>query len=275
MERIYIVAKTYPTISEKYSELVCTAGVREDGSWIRLYPIPFRMLKDEQRYPKYTWIKVNTERNFSDFRPESFRPDISSLLVESKPSKADWEERRQILFKNQVVYKNKKLLIQKAKDKTNPISIALFKPAKITDFIIKKDNRNWDAKKIAALEERSRQLNLYQSIEEIEKEFRIVEKIPYKFSYCFEDDEGIKSTLMIEDWEIGMLYFNCLKAAGGDTEKACLNVRKKYFDYFSTRDLYFVLGTTLKNHNVSKNPFIIIGVFYPPFPSKYQQLSLF
>lgn len=40
-KRIYIVVKTYPTISEEYSELVCTAGILEDGSWIRLYPVPF------------------------------------------------------------------------------------------------------------------------------------------------------------------------------------------------------------------------------------------
>ena len=39
-KRIYIVAKTYPIISKEYSELVCTAGVLEDGSRIRLYPVP-------------------------------------------------------------------------------------------------------------------------------------------------------------------------------------------------------------------------------------------
>lgn len=34
-EWILIAVKTYPTLSEKYIELVCTAGFREDGSWIR------------------------------------------------------------------------------------------------------------------------------------------------------------------------------------------------------------------------------------------------
>ncbi len=174
-----------------------------DGSWIRLYPMPFRLLKDEQKYPKYTWIEVNIERNFSDFRKESFRPDISSIFVEPKP-KVDWEERRKILLKNTKIYTNKQTLIQKAKDRSNPISLALFKPAKIIDFIIEKDNRGWDAKKLASLEEQSRQLNLFQTIEQIENEFRVVKKVPYKFSYRFEDDEGKKSTLMIEDWEIDM-----------------------------------------------------------------------
>lgn len=62
-KRIYITVKTYPTISEKYAELVCTAGILEDGSWIRIYPMPFRLLKDEQRYPKYTWIDAEVEKN--------------------------------------------------------------------------------------------------------------------------------------------------------------------------------------------------------------------
>jgi hypothetical protein len=37
-KRVFITVKTYPPLSEKYDELVCTAGISEDGSWIRLYP---------------------------------------------------------------------------------------------------------------------------------------------------------------------------------------------------------------------------------------------
>jgi len=33
--KILITVKTYPTLSEKYDELVCTAGFREDGSWTK------------------------------------------------------------------------------------------------------------------------------------------------------------------------------------------------------------------------------------------------
>lgn len=85
-KRIYILVKTYPTISEKYSELVCTAGVLEDGSWIRLYPIPFRLLNDDQKYPKYTWIEVNVERNIKDFRPDLIdRTYLLYLLKRNNP----------------------------------------------------------------------------------------------------------------------------------------------------------------------------------------------
>ena len=76
-------------------------------------------------------------------------------------------------------------------------------------------------------------------------------------------------------WEIGMLYFNCLKRTNGDEKKAIINVRKKYYDDFLKKDLYLFLGTTLAHHNVSINPFLIIGVFYPPMLSTDQQMSLF
>lgn len=89
-KRIYILVKTYPTISREYSELVCTAGILEDGGWIRLYPVPFRKLELEQKYPKFSWIEVEVERNTADFRPESYRPNLASLVVEKKSKTPNW-----------------------------------------------------------------------------------------------------------------------------------------------------------------------------------------
>lgn len=273
-KRIYILVKTYPTISEQYSELVCTAGVLEDGSWIRLYPMPFRLLNDDQRYPKYTWVEVKAERNISDFRPESYRPDISTMVVEPKSKKVNWDERRRVIFKNKQVHTNLQRLIGEAKSPSKT-SLAVFKPSKILDFVIEADGRDWDPKKLASLQTHSKQLNLFKTIEEIEEEFRAVQKVPYKFSYRFEDDSGKRSKMMVEDWEIGMLYRNCLSRADNDEAVATAKVKEKYLDTFLKRDLYFFLGTTKQFHNIAPNPFIIIGVFYPPIPSPNQQMSLF
>ncbi len=272
-KRIYILVKTYPTISEKYSELVCTAGVLEDGSWIRIYPMPFRLLSDDQKYPKYTWVEVNVQRNTSDFRPESYSPDISTMKVEPKATKADWGARRRIIFNNKTVYTNLQTLIEKAKKDFT--SLAVFKPAKLLDFVVELDDREWDSKKLASLQAQSKQLNLFQTMEEIEAEFRVVPKMPYKFSYKYEDDSGKQSEMMIEDWEIGMLYVNCLRKANGNEKEALAKVRQKYFDQFLEKDIYFFLGTTKQFHNVAPNPFIIIGVFYPPMPNPNQQMNLF
>ena len=69
---------------------------------------------------------------------------------------------------------------------------------------------------------------------------------------------------MIEDWEIGTLFWKCLKKHEGNEAKALADVKRKYFDDFAkTKDLYLFLGTTKKFHKRSKNPFIIIGTFTP------------
>jgi len=272
-KRIYIVVKTYPTISKEYSELVCTAGILEDGSWIRLYPVPFRKLDIDQKYPKYAWIEINVERNTKDFRQETYRPDLSSLSVEPRPKKSDWDERRRVIFKNKKIYTSLKALIDKAK--ADGTSLAIFKPTKVLDFVAEEVERDWDSNKLTILKGLSQQLNLFQTPEEIVEEFKVVPKVPYKFYYKFEDETGRKSTLMIEDWEIGMLFFNCLRHANGNEQEAIAKVKQKYYDYFIKRDLYFFLGTTKQFHNVAPNPFIIIGAFYPPMPSPNQQVSIF
>jgi hypothetical protein len=43
--------------------------MKEDGSWVRIYPVSFRFLKYEKRYKKYQWIEVSLIRNSSDRRP--------------------------------------------------------------------------------------------------------------------------------------------------------------------------------------------------------------
>lgn len=73
-QRILITAKTYPTLSRKYGETVCTAGVREDGSWVRMYPVPFRRLEEAEKTKKFDWVACRLVRNTSDPRPETYRP---------------------------------------------------------------------------------------------------------------------------------------------------------------------------------------------------------
>ncbi|MDD4592802.1 MAG: hypothetical protein PHG06_20610 [Parabacteroides sp.] len=219
-------------------------------------------------------MEVKAERATSDFRPESYRPDISTMVVELKPKKVNWDERRRAIFKNKQIYTNLQRLIDEAKSSSRT-SLAVFRPTKILDFVIEPDNRDWDPKKLANLQTHSRQLNLFKTIEEIEEEFKVVQKVPYKFSYRFEDDSGRRSKMMVQDWEIGMLYWHCLSRADNDEAVATAKVKEKYLDTFLKRDLYFFLGTTKQFHNIAPNPFIIIGVFYPPMPSPNQQMSLF
>src|SRR5664280_1210156 len=269
LTRILITVKTYPTISKKYDELVCTAGFLEDGSWIRLYPIQFRKKSYTEQYQKYHWIEVDIVKNKRDFRPESFRPVSHdtpiNIVGKISPDGDTWDERRKIVLKK--VYTNFAILKSEAKNKKISTSLAVFKPTKVIDFIWKEQKeRDWSKAKLAQF----KQLNIFESTSPTE--FKVVKKLPYKFSYIYEDDEGQQSTQMIEDWETGQLFWNCLHRHDGDEMKACMDVKKKYFDDFAkTKDLHFFLGTT-QSHHYAQSPFIIIGTFHP---KKEVQMNLF
>lgn len=277
-KRILIAVKTYPTLSGKYDELVCTAGFLEDGSWIRLYPIPFRKLADRKQYRKWEWIEMDLIKNDQDFRRESFRPyDIDGeikILNHIDTTKEGWRERKNIVLRN--IYYDMDTLICEARDKNIGTSLAVFKPHEILDFYWEDDNREWDQDKLVAVLSHIRQANLFDTDEEraIKSHFSPVNKLPYKFKYKFKSRNGSVHNLMIEDWELGALFFNYVRK-GFTEDYACQKVKEKFYDdLVKGRDLYFFLGTSLKWHNVGINPFMIIGVFYPPKENLDQQLNL-
>ncbi len=257
--KVLITVKTYPTLSAKYDELVCTAGFKEDGTWVRIYPVPFRKKSFTEQYKKYDWIKVDLVKNTRDFRPESYRLnriETEIKVVGNLDTSGNWFHRKQICLSKK--YYNLSELIAEAKNKDICTSLAVFKPNEILDFIVESTEREWDKDKLAKLN----QLNLFETNKE--GKFEVVQKLPYKFKYHFKDNQGTESKLMIEDWEIGQLFWNCLARHEGDEKKAIADVRNKYLnDFAKTKDLHFFLGTTQAHHHVSLNPFIIIGTFHP------------
>ena len=271
-EKILITVKTYPTLSKKYAELVCTAGVNEVGEWRRIYPVPFRQLNSDQQYKKYQWIEVDLEKSTSDGRPETYKVAGKLELLSGVLSTSNFWCLRRELFINKVgIHEDLKKLIGSAHE--NKLSLAVFRPCKWINFVVECVDREWDAGKLAVLEAERNQLRLFESEEAVEKAFAVVKKLPYKFSYRFKDIKGKESKLMIEDWEIGALYWNCLRDSNGDEKKAVEKVRQKYWDNFiqdKAKDTLLVLGTTLEHHNRrALNPFVIVGVI--PLPLDMQQ----
>jgi hypothetical protein len=272
LTKILITVKTYPAISSKYDELVCTAGFLEDGSWIRIYPIQFRKKSFEEQYKKYDWIEIDLVKNTSDFRKESYRPisyDTEIKILDHLDTKSNWLLRKEVIFKSKI-YTDIEELISEAKNKKIMTSLAVFKPTEIIDFTIEEVEREWDKNKLEKLKQ-DRSSNLFA--QEDEDLFEVVRKLPYKFSYVLRDSNGKQSKMMIEDWEIGQLYWKCLARYEGNEAKAVEDVRKKYFeDFAKTKDLHLFLGTSQVHHFTGKNPFMIIGTFTPKIET---QTSLF
>jgi len=142
--RVLITVKTYPLPSDKYGELVCTAGLLENGKWIRIYPINYRFLTDGKKYPKYSWVELGLTRNTKDFRHESYRPskgvDEEFKVIEKLGTENNWELRKKYVLNE--VFSSMDELIRLAKSDRKK-SLATFKPKKITGFTIEESEREW------------------------------------------------------------------------------------------------------------------------------------
>lgn len=248
--KVLITVKTYPLPSEGYQELVCTAGVLEDGAFIRLYPIDYRYRPYSQWYSKYQWIELDVEKNAEDPRPESHRPKRGTVI---KPigdpiptSKDNWAERkRYVLAKG-----TQTMCTLNAKDQTQK-SLGIIRPTRVREFIVEPAERDWKPEWKALF---SQQLLLGPAQKPLEK-------IPYKFSYVFDCEEpGCKGhRMMIEDWEVGELYRKMrdkFKNEGIAAEK----VKERFLGEICApdRDPHFFVGTVLKF-----GTWVVLGVFWP------------
>jgi hypothetical protein len=210
-------------------------------------------------------------KNTSDFRIESYRPKhgIDGISVGEKiDTKNDWLERKTYALRE--VFTSMNELISLAHSEKR--SLGTLKPSEVLNFIIEPQEREWKKE----WRDQLLQYNMFDLNEKGEGKVRsVVCKLPYKYSYEFlsEGDKNPRK-LMIEDWEIGQLYWNCLERTGSDEKEANRLVKAKYFEEFCfKKDLYFFLGTT-RAHHYAQSPFLIVGVFYPP-KVEAEQLSLF
>ena len=98
-KRVLITVRTYPTPAQKGVEVSCTAGITDQNEWIRLFPIPYRYMDYDQRFRKYEWIDLRV-RKASDFRRESYNPDVDSIKRSEwiSSGKNKWAERKEIVY---------------------------------------------------------------------------------------------------------------------------------------------------------------------------------
>lgn len=270
-ERVLITVKTYPTLSQSHVELVCTAGFREDGSWVRIYPVPFRLMDRGQQFSKWTWVELPLVRRTKDKRPESHSPaDRNDITVGNRmPTDNDWRERREFVLKRGKVWTDLTSLIDAGK--RDEVSLATFKPAKMLGFEWQAaEEATWDAAKVAAVEAQLRQRDFFDA-DAVNDDFRPVRKLPWDFYYRFADEQRRESRMRILDWEIGALYWGLVDK--GHSDKTVLEkVRAKYEGDFFAKDLHLFLGTTYEWHSRAPNPWVIIGVFPPPIPKQLELL---
>jgi hypothetical protein len=249
-KRILITVKTYPTPAWKGIEVSCTAGITDDGEWIRLFPVPFRYLDGEKQFRKYEWISANVTRATDDPRSESHRLNADTIQVgDLVPPTDQWRKRKELL---KPFIQPSMCEIQRQRDNHKSPTLGLFKPLEIKRLSVEQADRpEWTEQELAKL----RQTVLFQTAPR-----QMLEKLPYAFRYEFScsDPECRGHKMLCTDWEIGESYRRWRREYGVAWEG---KFRQKYEDeMINKNDTYFFVGTVHQHPDA----WIIVGLFYPP-----------
>ncbi len=232
---VLVLVKAYPTPSTKYTESVCVAGLRVDTAtptWIRLYPVQFRLLPRERRFSKYDIVRVRVRRPSSgDSRPESFTPIVDTIeKIGHVPSTHGWADRWSYIEQVKVA----SMCELQRHQQEDGTSLGMFHPGTLTGFEITPTSPDWDAGRQAALG----QGNLLCSSPKLP-----LEKIPFDFHYSFTCDDptcaGHRMSMI--DWELGQSY---RRTAGLPEDERFRLVMERWRDRVCgpIRDTHFFAG---------------------------------
>jgi hypothetical protein len=249
-----VVARTYPVPDESGIESSCTAAITAGGEWLRIYPVPWRLLPEEQRFRKYDWVDFDLVKATGDTRAESYHLQQGGISIVSKAE--SWRAKKEVVMPR---LSHCLCCLAKERDAKQSPTLGIVRPSAIHRLRIAPDPEPWTEAQIGML----RQQNFFAHAPEQE-----LEKIPFKFYYEFNCPEPGCSThrLMCTDWEMGQ-SFRSWRTAYGDDWQA--KFRETYeSEMIHKNDTHFFVGTVAAH----PNRWIIIGLFYPPPDA---QLSLF
>ena len=155
--KILIFGKTYPELSTKYIETVCTGGLLESGQPIRLYPVPLRYLDGQSQYRLYSWITVPIEKSTNDPRPESFHivPEKIQLGEDVPADNDEWSARRDVVFRDRSWHFGGMAELIEA-NRTRKCSIGFVRPGQVDDVVMTakpQSERTKFDEKLAALQQ--------------------------------------------------------------------------------------------------------------------------
>jgi hypothetical protein len=254
-----IVVRTYPTPAKSGVEVSCTAAITDKNEWLRLFPVPWRYLPEDQRFRKYEWVELTVTKSTKDSRPESYKlkPDGIKIISHLEPGK-EWRARKEIILP---LRSHCLCCLMKERDEKGFPTLGIVKPKRIERLIIMAEEPEWTPAQLAIL----RQEHLF-----IGKPKNELEKVPFKFQYKFWCDEpGCNShTMICTDWEMGESWRKWSAEYGNQWET---KFRQKYEkEMIQKFDTHFYVGTV---HQYPQT-WIIVGLFYPPYSTKGGDLFL-
>lgn len=232
----------------------------ESGSLIRLFPVPFRLIRDDQQFKKWQWISAQIYKANGDRRPESHKiyVDTISLLGEPLPTKGEWAARRQEISRLKIFDDFNTLEAARVE---SGVTLGLVRPTRICELeIAPVDNAQWTKEELDKLVQHQQQAGLFDDSDA--QDINTLRKLPFSFHYRYQCDVNGESRTYrhkIADWEAGALYWNCYQRYGEDWEAP---FRAKLEQQLPAADLMFLMGTIHR----FPDQWMIVSMIYPPRP---------
>lgn len=239
-----ILIKAQPHRSSRYFETVCCAGVGRDRQWRRQYPVPFRILKDDQKFGRWQWVSYDYVRPKDDFRKES-----QKVISRSLTAKGLMKSSERAAFLAPIV-RGSLLEADGFRD-----SLALVRPSKIRLEVIEKSGAE-----LAAETEKHKHLANQLSLLEEDEVVAPLTPCRMQFILHWTDQDGRNHRQECDDWETATA-FNRFDRKYGE-QLAVQYLKQKYEDQYLKSGL--VLGfSTHSRRNVefgTKNQWLLVGL---------------
>ena len=239
---------------------------------MRLYPVPFRYIKDEKQFRKWQWISARIFKSNTDNRPESYKIYVDTISCDPEvlSTKDNWRERRNWIEKLPIFDSFEAIDARRVE---SGHSLALIRPRRILALDIEPaDAPDWTQDEKDKLLQLQAQGHLFGEDEEA-RQLRLLRKIPHDFYYRYEaaTASGVSQHRhKLVDWEVGALYWTCRGRYGGDWE---VKFREKLESDLVGKDLILMLG----NMHRFQHLWLAVSLIYPPRqqPEGERQESLF
>lgn len=157
--------KALPHRSSNYFETVCCAGVGHDAKWRRLYPVPFRVLEDTQKFGRWNWVNYEFTDPAHDGRKESQKVVPETIAVGSKLNLAERSRLASALTRESV-----------GEAFSRNETLTLIKPAEVTFSWLRKSDQALD-------EERRKHADLVRQISMFDRAAAPYEPCPFEFRF--------------------------------------------------------------------------------------------
>lgn len=261
---VLVTVKAAPQPSTKYRDTVCVAGLYLPAvgvpELIRLYPVPFRYLTEEQQFAKYEIRRFTIAMNPKDNRPESRRVEFGNSveLVKTLPK---WKARAEIV--EQVEPRSMCEIQRSANEGRTGPSLGVVRPSEITGIKIT-PTPPLDAgdrqrrERLAAQGE----LNLFDEAKR--RVSKALELPPFRAHLRYRcTDSGCKGhTQGILDWELTELQRR-RRREGVSDEQLKTDITRNFFENATMPDRDPRLYVGNQANPARRRTFSVLGIYNP------------